>query len=61
MTVDTSNAIITRGGAEVTVKDISVGDKVSVSAKDGELSYTESDARSRLRTGRRTGRLRRQQ
>ena len=44
VTVDTSNAIITRGGAEVTVKDISVGDKVSVSAKDGELSYTESDA-----------------
>ena len=43
-TVDTSNAIITRGGAEVTVKDISVGDKVSVSAKDGELSYTENDA-----------------
>ena len=40
VTVDTSNAIITRGGAEVTVKDISVGDKVSVSAKDGELSYT---------------------
>ncbi len=44
VTVDTSNAIITRGGTEVTVKDISVGDKVSVSAKDGELSYTESDA-----------------
>ncbi len=44
VTVDTSNAIITRGGAEVTVKDISVGDKVSVSAKDGELSYIESDA-----------------
>ena len=44
VTVDTSNAIITCGGAEVTVKDISVGDKVSVSAKDGELSYTESDA-----------------
>lgn len=43
-TVDTSNAIITRDGAEVTVKDISVGDKVSVSAKDGELSYTENDA-----------------
>ena len=38
VTVDTSNAIITRDGAEVTVKDISVGDKVSVSAKDGELS-----------------------
>ena len=44
VTVDISNAIITRDGAEVTVKDISVGDKVSVSAKDGELSYTESDA-----------------
>ena len=44
VTVDTSNAIITRDGAEVTVKDISVGDKVSVSAKDGELSYIENDA-----------------
>ena len=44
VTVDTTNAIITRDGAEVTVKDISVGDKVSVSAKDGELSYTENDA-----------------
>ena len=43
-TVDTSNAIITRDGAEVTVEDISVGDKVTVSAKDGELSYTENDA-----------------
>lgn len=43
-TVDTTNAIITRDGAEVTVKDVSVGDKVSVSAKDGELSYTENDA-----------------
>ena len=44
VTVDTSDAIITRDGTEVTVKDISVGDKVSVSAKDGELSYTENDA-----------------
>ena len=43
VTIDTSNAIITRDGTEVTVKDISVGDKVSVSAKDGELSYTEND------------------
>ena len=44
VTVDISNAIITRDGAEVTVKDISVGDKISVSAKDGELRYTENDA-----------------
>ena len=44
VTVDISNAIITRDGAEVTVKDISGGDKVSVSAKDGELSYTENAA-----------------
>ena len=44
VTVEASNAIITRSGAEVTVKDLSVGDKVSVSAKDGELSCTENDA-----------------